>query len=296
MHGLLTLRDGRSLQWRDNGVESDSALILHHGTTISLDIWQSWFEEAASVNVRAIGMNRPGIGESTPHHGRTIHDDATDAAELIEHLALKNFVSIGWSGGGARALGTGLLEACRAIHTIAGISPIDLTDESTITWMDSDRRIKMEGFLSHFDAILEDRRTAYEADLQITPEELLKFIQSLPNYGLFEIDYNKFADELFTSIGPTLVNGPKTDSEDYCANISPWGFSLNQISVPVTIWHGEEDDDVLFGRGQYLHSQLPNSEMIAFPDQGHVTIFLEKRREILASAINSLKTLSKEDL
>lgn len=289
---LFPLRDGRTLEWADNGIDSKNSLIFHNGTTVALNVWGAWFEALAAEGVRAIGINRPGVGKSSSHHGRQIKDDVEDVRELLHYLEIENFVSVGWSGGGGRALGTALIDGCRSVHTIAGISPIDLGDEASITWLTHDRRVTISKYLQDFQAVLNDRRTQFEEDLTLTQESLLEFVTSLPHYLEYESDYQKFVQDLFAGLVPTLVNGPATDSEDYFANISSWGFSLNQIKVPVTIWHGESDEDVLLGRGAYLHSQIPQSEFITFPEQGHVSIMIEKRDEILNGAIKSLKALS----
>ncbi|CAB5240462.1 unannotated protein [freshwater metagenome] len=291
MLGILSLKDGRTLQWADNGIDSDSALIFHHGTTIALDVWQSWLDDAASHNKRAIAVNRPGIGQSSRFQGRRIIDDVSDTRELLEHLKIKSFVSIGWSGGGARALGTGLIQGCIAVHTIAGISPINFDDAESITWLSPERGSKIENFLQDFGAILEDRRIQYEEDLAVTHESLLEIISGLPNFELHHDRYLKFSHDLFNAIAPTLVNGPETDCDDYLANISSWGFTLLEVNVPVTLWHGEIDEDVVLDRGKFLNSQLPQSKLNTFDDQGHVTIVLEKRDEILTAAIQALENI-----
>lgn len=69
----LTLKDGRKLEYFENGVESDKAILLLHGTPSDGSLWSSWLEEIKDV--RAISTSRAGYGLSDRHKGRTVADD-----------------------------------------------------------------------------------------------------------------------------------------------------------------------------------------------------------------------------
>ena len=61
----------------------------------------------------------------------------------------------------------------------------------------------------------------------------------------------------------------------------PWGIDLASINVPVLLWHGERDGNVSLGR--YLASAIPNCRSTFYPDEGHLSITLNRHREILAA-------------
>ena len=64
---------------------------------------------AASVGVRLIAVDRPGIGLSDRAPGRRLLDWGTDIKMLAEVLDLPRFALLGWSAGGPHALVCALL-------------------------------------------------------------------------------------------------------------------------------------------------------------------------------------------
>jgi pimeloyl-ACP methyl ester carboxylesterase len=52
----------------------------------------------------------------------------------------------------------------------------------------------------------------------------------------------------------------------------PWGFDLNEIKVPTTIWQGSADLMVPSAHGQWLSSQAPSAAGHFEPGQGHVSV------------------------
>ena len=109
MSSSLKLSDGRALDCTDNGVSSKSALILHHGTPTSMAVWGTWLAATAEEGIRSIAFTRPGYAGSDRKVGHTVISANNDLEEILNHLEVENFVSVGWSGGGPYALASGLL-------------------------------------------------------------------------------------------------------------------------------------------------------------------------------------------
>ncbi len=289
LKSILTLKDGRSLEWSDNGVVTDEALIFHHGTTCGLDVWDAWLAEAASRGVRAISLNRPGVGASTRNQGRRMHNDVGDVSELVEQLGINKFVSVGWSGGGGRALGTSFIDACVGVHTIAGIPSQDINDPRWMAAVSTERHEKAQINRADFDALQKSRSADFEQGKDMSTEFMLADLeQYLPHFADFKAEYSVFADDFARSMRVALVNGPEADADDYAANIHLWGFDIDQIRKPVTLWHGDLDDDVEIQYGEYNHSRIPGSKFVRLEGLGHVDIMVEAREVILAAAIDSL--------
>ena len=57
--------------------------------------------------------------------------------------------------------------------------------------------------------------------------------------------------------------------DDGLAFVAPWGFELDAISTPVSVWAGAIDRLVPVEHARYLASQIPNSELHIVPDRGH---------------------------
>jgi pimeloyl-ACP methyl ester carboxylesterase len=69
------------------------------------------------------------------------------------------------------------------------------------------------------------------------------------------------------------IDGWWDDSE---AVVQPWGFELSDISVPVLLLHGRQDNFVPFAHGEWLAQHIPAVEARLSDADGHLTL-LEMR-------------------
>jgi pimeloyl-ACP methyl ester carboxylesterase len=56
------------------------------------------------------------------------------------------------------------------------------------------------------------------------------------------------------------------------AGAQEWGFSPADITVPVLILHGDEDQMVPSAHGQWLAEHCPTAELRLAPGAGHITV------------------------
>ena len=102
------MRDGRRLSFAEFGDPRGAAIIWMHGTPgarrqVPIEARQF----AQDHDLRIIGVDRPGIGSSTPHLYHDILDWTGDLVELCDVLDIDTFRVIGLSGGGPYALAAG---------------------------------------------------------------------------------------------------------------------------------------------------------------------------------------------
>ena len=62
----------------------------------------------------------------------------------------------------------------------------------------------------------------------------------------------------------------------------PWGFGLQEIRVPVHLWHGEQDANAPVAMGRYLAGAIPDCRASFFPGEGHLH-FVDRLPQILAA-------------
>ena len=86
--------EGARLRYRDAG--SGSAVLLIHGWTLDLDMWEPQVEALAG-SFRVIRLDRRGFGLSSGRPALT--DDVADVQALCRHLALKHVSVVGMSQG-----------------------------------------------------------------------------------------------------------------------------------------------------------------------------------------------------
>jgi pimeloyl-ACP methyl ester carboxylesterase len=66
------------------------------------------------------------------------------------------------------------------------------------------------------------------------------------------------------------------------AHIRPWGFELADISVPVLLLHGRQDQFVPFGHGQWLAAHIAGVEARLLDGDGHLTLLEHRVSEVHA--------------
>lgn len=77
--------------------------------------------------------------------------------------------------------------------------------------------------------------------------------------------------------------------DDDLAFIKPWGFSLEEITVPTMIWQGSEDLMVPFAHGKWLVENLPSKSLKKHLEygEGHLSVavgLMDKALEELVEA------------
>lgn len=55
--------------------------------------------------------------------------------------------------------------------------------------------------------------------------------------------------------------------------VTDWGFLLNDITVPVTIWQGKQDNNIPHQWASLMTKELPNSQLKLIENGGHLIIF-----------------------
>src|SRR6478752_9266988 len=126
LEGSVAVRDGRRLSFAEFGNPRGAAIVWMHGTPGArrqIPVEARRFAE--EHDLRIIGIDRPGIGSSTPHLYRDILDWTGDLAELCDVLDIDTLRVIGLSGGGPYALAAGaaLPERVHGVGVLGGVAP-----------------------------------------------------------------------------------------------------------------------------------------------------------------------------
>ncbi len=76
--------------------------------------------------------------------------------------------------------------------------------------------------------------------------------------------------------------------DDDLAFVEPWGFDIEKISKPVELWQGDEDFMVPHAHGKWLAAKIPTARLIFAPGEGHISLGINKRSEIVKNALGYL--------
>ncbi len=288
MADYLTLDDGRTLEHLQAGDPEGFPLVYHSGTPSAVVEDPDLFAAAASAGLRLVTYSRPGYGHSTPRGGpdhlvAPILDDAADTAALLDHLGIDDFVTLGWSGGGPRALAcaAAMPGRCRAASLLAGVAPYDAEGLDWLAGMGEEN-------VRDFDAIVAGRevyrpiaqeqvaelRDVTAADIATSFGDLVDEVDTAALTGTF-------AETVAESFRRALAQGPVGMVEDNLQIVTPWGFDVRDLRVPVAVWQGEHDRMVPYAHGQWLAAAVPGARAHLHPEEGHLSL-VARMDDILA--------------
>jgi non-heme chloroperoxidase len=124
----ITTQDGTQIYYKDWG--AGQPVVFSHGWPLSSDSWEAQMLFLADNGYRCIAHDRRGHGRSSqPWNGNEMDTFADDLAELIETLALKDVVLIGFSMGGgevARYIGRHGTKRLAKAALISAVPPLML--------------------------------------------------------------------------------------------------------------------------------------------------------------------------
>ena len=270
---LLTVA-GRRLDALIDGPAGAPALVFHSGTPSAALPFRPLTEAAAAHGLRLVTWCRPGYGGSDASPGRTVADVASDAAAVLDALAIDEFVSLGWSGGGPHALACAALlpDRCRAASTIAGVAPYPADG---LDWMAGMGEENVEEFSLAIRG--EDALTPYLEEQSLVMGRVTGADVSGSLAGLVSpIDRasltGEFADYLAASFRGAVSQGVAGWREDDLAFTRDWGFRVSDIDRPVAVWQGDRDLMVPPSHGQWLAGHVPNVRAHMHPDEGHLSL------------------------
>jgi len=118
---LVRTADGRDIDVLIAGPEGGRPLVVHEGTPAGLVLNARLGNAAIERGLRPVLAARPGYERSTPRPGRRVADVAADVTAVLDELDAREFVSIGFSGGGPHSLACAawLPERCLAAASVA---------------------------------------------------------------------------------------------------------------------------------------------------------------------------------
>jgi pimeloyl-ACP methyl ester carboxylesterase len=285
---VFFLPDGRALGFAQFGAHDGKPLFFFHGLGASRLTRHPDDSIAASLGVRVITIDRPGIGLSDPQPGRTLLDWPDDVAALADALGIDQFAVLGWSGGGAHALACAhkIPERLSAVGVVSGGAPlagVASAEYLTAQWRSVAQIVQIAPWTARLFAWNQERQA--RRSLHRTLEAIVaRFSES---------DKALLADKhmrlmMLETTRELYRQGSRGLYDDMLVLSRPWRFRLEHILKEVHLWHGQEDPLLTPAFGRHLARTLPNSRMTFYPGEGHFLLFAHWRD--LLTALTAPKT------
>ncbi len=272
--GTTAVAHDRELGWAEFGHPDGDAVLWFHGTPgACLQVPPSVHEVALQRGFRVIAVERPGTGRSTDHRYRRVVDFGDDVAVLADGLGLERFAVVGLSGGGPYTLAVAhrLPERVVVANLLGGIGPV----------RGPDAVLSYTRLLRFAAAPLEVLRTPVGTAIgavvrMATPVadpvfELYARVLGFADQAVLRHPQFKamFLHDLITA------DDLRSTAHDLALFARHWGFQLDEVSVPVVVWHGLSDVIVPPSHGHHQAARLPRGELRVRPGAGHFAGFAE---------------------
>ena len=286
---ILQLSDGRALAYAEYGDSNGTPVFFIHGSPGSR-LFHPPEDVTKQQGVHLICTDRPGYGDSTFQPNRVLLDWASDIAQLADHLSFDKFAIIGHSGGGPHTLACAhaMTDRVTAAGIVAGAGPVNAPGATEgmfflnwlgftfgrympwPAWYAMVKYLMREIAADPTKAIDRDKDTWPPADRKLltTPEIRELCIRS---------DVESFRHGLLAY------------AWDARLLTRPWGFKLEEIKVPVHLWHGTLDNSTTLVMARYMEEKIPNCKLTICKDEAHM-LLIPHWEEILTT----LKQMSSE--
>jgi pimeloyl-ACP methyl ester carboxylesterase len=286
---LLRLRDGRALAFAEYGDPKGAPVIFFHGLP-SCRLMHPDAGTSRALGVRVLVADRPGFGRSDPKPGRSLLDWANDVAELADALELRQFALAGPSGGGpfVAACASKLASRITRAAILGGSGPLDAP--GALAGITLERRVGY-GLARHAPALLR-LALRWRGDPRRDPERFFaSYTRHNPPADQALLARPEVRAMFLASYAEATRQGLGAFAWEVELVARPWGFRLEDLRVPIVIWHGADDHLTPVGMAQAQARAIPHATLRILPGEGHL-FFLSRWEEIVSELLAPAVTTS----
>jgi pimeloyl-ACP methyl ester carboxylesterase len=240
--------------------------------------------EFQRLGVRVVAVERPGYGLSTARRPWSLLDWPADVAAAADRLEIERFALIGYSSGGkyAAACAYALPDRLTSAAIVSGVGPpatprfregLGRTDRLSMTLAARARPLAL-AYWRIARAMAERRPDSFLGEFEKELSEPDKAAFAEPEVRRLVLATSREA----------LRAGAQGVVDDSAIQARAWGFRLEEIQVPVQIWHGDHDEIVPLHHGTYAAKTIPNATLTVLQGMGHLV--LSRFIEVAAALIS----------
>ena len=274
---VLRLPGGRELAFGEFGDGDGFPVLAFHGTP-GLRLQLAPVDASArAAGVRLVVPDRPGYGHSDFVKHRRLTDWPADVQAIADHLGFDRFGLLGISGGGPHALACAALLPERLTRVAVVSSPSPFGSDAARAVMTPTARYLLP--LARFTPLVRVGSASLVKAMRMAPP----IVEGLERLMMPAVDrrvLSALRAEVEDEMRHTSFSSGRAAAQDIGLLVRDWGFEVERIGVPATVWHGERDRVARPFHARVLASLIPGSTLRMCPDEGHL-LFTRQAQTIL---------------
>jgi pimeloyl-ACP methyl ester carboxylesterase len=280
---LIKLTDGRQLGFAEYGDPNGIPILYFHGFPGSRLEAGRFHETALANGYRLIGVDRPGMGLSSINKKRTILSWAADVESFANVMGIEKFSIIGHSGGGpfVAACAYALSHRLTGAAIVSGMAPLDnveLQAGMTRSQRAVTKLIKAMPWLTYVMMKLTLMM------LQKPSKMLTQMIRQLPEADKALFRDREISKDIISSTIEAFRNGVSGPAYEMKLLFNAWGFDLERIKFPITIWQGGLDTQAPMLHAKVYANLISGSQLRIVENEGHHSLIRNHIGEIFNDA------------
>jgi pimeloyl-ACP methyl ester carboxylesterase len=277
----VILPDGRKLAYAEFGRPDGEPVLYFHGSPSSrLEPLLIGDEVLDKLELRVICPDRPGMGGSDFQPGRRLTDWPSDVVALADTLGLDRFAVLGNSGGGPYVV------ACAAKIPSRLRTSVIVSGGWRMDWPEARAGLPFPNRVMLFLA----RRAPPLLRMMLgmmggiargeREKELAQLKKRVPPE-----DYAAFAEpgrlEAFgQAMRECLRQGTRGPAWDLGLYVRDFGFRLDEIRLPLTLFHGERDTNAPIAMVRRAVAKLPIARLVTYTNEAHLSTLCNHMGEV----------------
>lgn len=284
----IILPDGRKLAYAEFGKPNGNPVFYFHGSPSSrLEPLLIGNEAWDRLGLRVIAPDRPGNGASDFQPNRGFTDWPKDVLALADSLSLDRFAVLGNSGGGpyVAVCAARIPERIGSAVIVSGGWQMNLPEAKNNMPFVNRIFLILAGHAPPLARLLLKAMGA--AAVGDREKELAKLQARVP-----PADYAAFAEPgrieaLHEMMRECMRQGTKGPAWDLKLYMREFDFKLEEIRIPLTLFHGERDVNAPIALVRSMVAKLPSARLVTYEQEAHFSTLCNHLDEI-AQALSTV--------
>lgn len=284
------LPDGRKLGYDERGPWDGKPLFYFHGSPSSRVESMLYISDELLqlLGVRLIVPDRPGMGLSDFQPNRRILDFPKDVLALADHLNIERFSALAYSLGGPYGLACAfsIPERLTKVGIVSGSAMFTEPElmkninEGTRKFLTMPRESPFASrlFLGMMMGLMP----------RLAPKQFIAGAASvLPETDRAIVDSDpEFQKGFIRMVCEATRQGTRGAFHESLLSVTERGFRLEDVQMPILLWHGEQDQNIPVEMARYVDSVIPKCEAKFYPNEGHLSLFKKHAKDIIRALLD----------